>query len=456
MIAIARKLGSGLLILGALGVAMTTQIEASPIGTTIFCQKYPESTACRDETVSCNICHAGPPSLNPYGDDILRNLNGDLASGLYEALDRVEELDSDGDGVNNRDEIRFGGHPGNRSITPVMDLEVDYDRELAFRRILVNYCGRPANYQEMQAFQNASDQKALMHQNLAECLESDYWKDEALHRMADRKIQPLSTIGYGGNVVIADYRWDYWLFSYIMSGDRDVRELLSAQYHIDENGNRIEGTIAREESPQLGERIVIAGGQPLQPDRRAGMITTQWFFANFSMFDQLPRNSASQAYRSYLGLDIATGEGLMPVPNEPRDVDNIDIAKPECAVCHSTLDPLAYSFASYVGIETVRAFLFNSNGTYRANRTPWGGDGVILGESVNDLLEWADVARNSDQFKRNVAHMIFTQALSRDPLPHENDEFNALWQALPEDGYSVNKLIHRFVETKAFAGRVVR
>ncbi|MFW7378710.1 MAG: hypothetical protein ACOH5I_07885 [Oligoflexus sp.] len=446
------QMGLSFLLCGIL----PAHLSASPVGTTIFCQKYAGAPACNDEAASCNVCHAGPPGLNPYGDSIVQNLNGDLASGLYETLDKIDELDSDGDGVNNREEILFGGHPGNRAIAPIRDVQIEYDREMAFKRVMVNYCGRPASYQELQNLNAAADQKAFMHEQLDQCLDSDYWKNEALHRLADRKIQPLSTIGFGGNVVIGDYRYDYWLFSYIMSGDRDVRELLSAQYHIDANGNKIEGTIAREEAPQIGERIVIAGGQPLAPQRRAGMMTTQWFFANFTMFSQLPRNTASQVYREYLGLDIAKGEGLMPVPNEPRDVDNINIAQAECAVCHSTLDPLAYAFSTYVGIETVQAFLFNTNGTYRAGRAPWEADGVLFGQPVGDLLEWAEIARNSDQFKKNIAHMLFTQALSREPMPHETEEYDALWQGLPADGFSANRLIHRFVETNAFAGRIVK
>lgn len=432
------------------------KIQASPIATEIFCQKYSESPACRDEQASCNICHAGAPGLNPYGSDVLNHLRDSLANGLYQALDAIEDLDSDGDGVNNRDEILHGGHPGDASIAPAMNLDIRYDRELAFRRVLINYCGRRASYEELQEFSSASDPKAYMHDHLARCLDSDYWKNEALWRLADPKIQPLSAVGFGGDVVIGDYRYDYRLFSYVMSEDRDVRELLSAQYHIDIDGNRVEGTIGREEARQLGERIVIAGGQPLQANRRAGMLTTQWFISFYTMFSPVPRNTASQAYREYLGLDIAKGEGLMPVPSEPRDVDNIDIAKPECAVCHSTLDPLAYAFSDYVGIEPVGAFLRNTIGTYRAGKESWTADGAIFGEPVEDLLEWAAVARNSDQFKRNIAEMIFKQALRRRPMPHEGDEFAALWRELPNDGYSVNRLIHRFVESKAFAGRIVQ
>ena len=445
------------LVIVAVGYLVATSPGmATTEATTIFCQKYDAAEACANEAVSCNMCHAGPPSLNEYGLDLKENTNGDFNANLYEALDKVKDLDSDGDGATNEEEIKFAGHPGNKEIRPSMDVQVSYDRELAFRRMKTVFCGAPVTYAEVQALNSAADPKAFMHTELDKCLASDYWTGEALHRIADKRIQPLSTIGFGGNVVIGDYRFDYRLFSYVMSGDRDVRELLSADYHIDENGNKIEGAVAREEGFQLGERIVIAGGQPLDPARRAGMITTQWFISNNTMFAPLPRNSASQAYRGYLGLDLAKGEGIIPVANEPRDVDNKNIAQPDCAVCHSTLDPLAYSFASYNGIEVSIALLFgNPIGTYDAGRTPWGGDGVIFGQPVNDLLEWAEIARNSDAFKKNTVHMIFDHALSREPLPHEADEYNKLWEGLAtEDGYSVNKMIHRFVETGAFGGRI--
>jgi hypothetical protein len=426
---------------------------ATPGSTPIFCQKYPKSLGCETQQASCNICHTTAPALNPYGDDIVKNLTGNIDVVLLEALDKIENLDSDGDGVKNIDEILNNGAPGNKAVKPESKVSLAYDPVLAYKRVKGIYCGESASYEELEQVRKAADPKPFLHDELTRCLETPYWKNEALHRLADRKIQPLAAVGFGGNVVIADYRFDYRLFSYIMSGDRDARELLSAQYHIDINGRRVEGALPREEQAQIGQRIVIGGGQPLDPARRAGMMTTQWFLAFYTMFSPLPRNTASQVYREYLGMDIAKGEGLQPVANEPRDVDNRKVAQPDCAVCHSTLDPLAYSFSSYVGIETVQAFLFNSNGTYRANRTNYAGQGVIMGTPVPDLLTWADKARNSDPFKKNIARMMFTQALSREPMAHEKAEFDALWQGLPAENYSVNRMLHRFIDTLAFGGR---
>ncbi|SMF68730.1 DUF1585 domain-containing protein [Pseudobacteriovorax antillogorgiicola] len=436
-------------------VVASGSVYATTEATDLFCQKYPKATACADKPTSCGVCHAGPPSLNDFGQNIKMELDGTITESLLVALDKLEDGDSDQDGATNIDEILNGGEPGNKSVQPAGEINVEYDIALAYKRMKSVFCGTSASYQDMKQLE--AEGATFLHNELTQCLEGAYWKDEALHRIADAKIQPLATIGYGGNVVIGDYRWDYWLYSYVMTGDRDARELLSATYHIDgRTGEKIEGNVRREEGATLGERIVIAGGQPLAANRRAGMMTTQWFISNFTMFAELPRNTASQVYRAYLGLDIAKGEGLTPVPGEPRDVDNKNIAQPACAVCHSTLDPLAYAYSTYNGIDPVNAFLFNSIGTYNAGRQPWESDGAIFGQPVNDLLEWAEVARNSDAFKKNLVKDIFHYALSRDPFAHEADEFKALWEGLPEDAYSVNKMIHKFVDTKAFGGRVVK
>lgn len=431
----------------------STQLWATPQSTNIFCQKYPKSQGCESQSASCNICHTTAPTLNSYGEDLKDALPGAVDTFLIEALGKVEDLDSDADGVANEDEILGGGAPGDPTIKPSADVKLVYDSTMAFKRMKAIYCGASTSFEELTQLKAAPNADTFIQAELNKCLASPYWKNEALLRLADKKIQPLDAIGFGGNVVVADYRFDYRLFSYIMSDDRDARELLSATYHIDINGNKVEGVLAREEPATIGQRIVIGGGQPLAPERRAGMMTTQWFLAFNTMFSVLPRNTASQVYREYLGYDIAKGEGLMPVANEPRDVDNKNVKQPDCAVCHSTLDPLSYAFSTYVGIETVRAFLFNSNGTYVANRAPWEAQGQIQGQAVTSLLDWADKARNSEAFKKNIARMMFRQALSRDPLPHERQEFDELWQNFDEDAYSVNKLVQRLVRTKAFGGR---
>ena len=65
----------------------------------------------------------------------------------------------------------------------------------------------------------------------------------------------------------------------------------------------------------------------------------------------MPRTTAAQAYRAYLGLDIARSEGLIPPDDEELiDYDEKGITDPKCSVCHTTLDPLSYPFSRYNGI----------------------------------------------------------------------------------------------------------
>jgi hypothetical protein len=254
-------------------------------------------------------------------------------------------------------------------------------------------------------------------------------------------------------LVIGDYSYDYRLWRYALTGDRDMRELLTAQYHVVEGEDgaleTIEGTIDKADPGAL------AGGQPLPDERRAGMLTTQWFLAINTMFSGLPRTTAAQAYRAYLGADLSANDGIMPVAGEPTDIDDKGVDAPQCATCHSTLDPLAYAFAEYEGIDIQMGGGF---GGYRPERIAahmpnWDKDAqqsVVLGQPVDSLIEWAQVAADSDMFKRNMAEMFFVHALSRSVGPADAEEFAALWQSLPEDGHSANRLLHRLVDTAAF------
>jgi hypothetical protein len=119
-----------------------------------------------------------------------------------------------------------------------------------------------------------------------------------------------------------------------------VREVLTAQYYV------------RRVGPTRYEQV---DGEPdviefTQPRARAGMLTTGWFAVINTMFTPVPRTTAAQAYRAYLGLDIAKSEGLVE-PDAPLvDYDDKGITADGCAGCHRTLDPLAYPFSRYWGI----------------------------------------------------------------------------------------------------------
>jgi hypothetical protein len=394
---------------------------------------------------------------------------------LPEALAMLEQEDADGDGLSNLRELELGTAPGDAASgwtepppsegpeNPQYDIG-NYDYAFAYRRVMILYCGASPTYEQRQAFTaddpDAETLRGRLHGALTECLQSQHWSETALPRLADKRIRPLQAAGPDSMVrigprrlVVGDYRYDYRMWRYLLTGDRDMRELLTARYHVTENESgelqQVTGVLEKEDP------MAFAGGQPLEEELRAGMLTTQWFLAINTMFSGLPRTTAAQAYRSYLGADISSGQGIRPVPGEPADIDDKGVANERCATCHSTLDPLAYAFVKYEGIDSMFGGGF---GGYRPERVTrnmprWSDDvqrPVLFGQEVNDLPEWAQVAADSDMFKRNMAELFFEHAFTRKPGPAEQSEFKAMWQALPADGYSANRLIHRLVDSQAF------
>jgi hypothetical protein len=198
-----------------------------------------------------------------------------------------------------------------------------------------------------------------------------------------------------------------------------------------------------------------AGGQPLVASERAGMIGTQWFHFINTMFSAMPRTTAAQAMRGYLGVDIAKQQGIAPTVNEPLDVDEKGVAQAECAQCHSTLDPATYVFAKYQGIEGGGASLLNAQrpisfGLWAsADEEP---QGVLLGQPVDNLREWGAVAANSDEFMHNLSRILFEHAIGRPPGPQDKAEFDALWPSWSnaEVAYSTNRFLHALIDTDAF------
>lgn len=445
---------------GLVGVAGPA--SAKPVGPRLACQHYPDAPMCRGAVVACSQCHTSAPDLNAYGGDVAGALfEGDLVyeDDLGEALVAVEGNDSDGDGLSNLEEILLGTRPGDANsffiapappsgdANPTYDVG-HYDEAFAHRRILIDYCGRSPTLDEKAAFAAAADKSAARHAALDACLTSTFWLGEALPHLADKRIRPLQAVNVDGVIPLADYGWDYRLFVHALSGDRDARDLLLATYHVDPNGDVVEGVIAGDGDQQVG-------GQPVPAAQRAGMITTQWFLMIHTMFSELPRTTAAQAYRAWLGQDIAKQEGLLPVDGEPKDIDNRGVDDQEtCIYCHATLDPLSYAFANYNGIGGS-----GGNGAYNPGRPSWQPsevEAVILDVPLGDttasgVRTWAEIAADSPQFKQNLVAMFFTHALGRAPQPDELDELKALVDGFDSDDHFVaNALLHRLIDTNAF------
>jgi hypothetical protein len=464
----------------AWGLFSSSSAYAKPVAPELVCRSYPNIPDCSGRLVTCSHCHASvyPTSWNVFGASVKSELAPGTAfeDALPDALAALEPSDSDGDGLSNLEELELGTAPGDAASgfteapvsegadNPQYDVG-NYDYAFAYRRVMILYCGASPSYDQRRAFDadhpDAETLRERLHAALSECLDSKHWSETALPRLADKRIRPLQAAGpdsmirigtSGRRLVVGDYRYDYRMWRYLLTGDRDMRDLLTARYHVteDESGElqQVSGVLPKEDP------MAFAGGQPLEEEQRAGMLTTQWFLAINTMFSSLPRTSAAQAYRSYLGADISSGEGIRPVPGEPADIDDKGVADPRCATCHSTLDPLAYAFAKYEGIDSMFGGGFGGYEPDRVTRMPRWSDAaqrpVLFGQEVGSLPEWAQVAAESDMFKRNMAEVFFEHALTRTPGPADQQAFKALWQAMPEDDYSANRLIHRLVDTQAF------
>ncbi len=469
----------GLLALGVLLFSMSSA-RAMPIAPAIVCETYPSSQTCAGQAPACEFCHVStnPVVLNPYGMDVFSALEGYIAApfeiaefeqSLPLALNDIEGIDSDGDSISNTQEIQAGTLPGDEDSFPGEQICPDpsqlegldyricaYDYSYVYRKIGLDFCGLSPSFEEMEWFNGLfeDEQREALHVLLDTCLDTEFWlgPNGVLWNLAHDKIRPVGSL-----VDFANFFYDYEYFTYTQIDNHSVRDVLVGQYLVQRFD---EGTA---EAPQSVYRIVpTREDQPLQPDRRVGMVTAAWPLFYNTMFTALPRGTAAQAYRAFLGLDIARSEGLSwPIEGEPQDFDNAGVGQPVCAGCHSTLDPLAYPFSRYNGLQSdgnIEFFEYDADRIlkYYVARYPamaaMPEAGYLFGQPVADLVEWGQVASESDQFFKATVTDYWQLLMGEKPStnkPEQYAEFTALWQEL-QDHDSVEQMLHSFIETEAY------
>lgn len=464
---------------------LASPLRAQPPGPASFCAAYPEAPACAAGEVSCATCHTSAPALNAYGQQVSAALlpgearplsEGQFEGGLGEALAAVEGLDADGDGAANLDEILAGSDPADGASAPAAEGCVDedddgwalcgYDAGYAYKKVMIGFCGRSPTFSERLAFAEAADQRARLHAALDACLDSEAWRGIGgqVWNLANRKIGPIQAVKSGKNVgpiPLADYDDDYAYFLWTQTDDRDARLVLTGQTFV---SARYEGgaTVLEEWDRTGREDLALRGYdryQAVEKDRRAGLLTHRWFLMSNTMFTALPRTTAAQAYRAFLGYDISLLEGLSPVEGEPVDYDAKGVGAEACAACHATLDPLTYPFTRYEGIG-------GGGGTpysYNANRmrgfvdtegeqvaeTPEAG--VLFGEPVADLVAWARVAADSEAFRRATVLDYWRLLIGEAPRATEQAELGRLVEDFGGvHGYRVEAMLHDLIDTEAY------
>lgn len=454
------------LALGAFGA------HAKPTAPATFCAKYPTAAACTGAQPACTYCHLSPPLRNAYGTALEARIapgaprplsDGDFSAALPAALTAVEAADADGDGASNVLEIQKGTLPGDLKSFPndvpcVGGPNPSYavcqrDLPFTYRKLVLDFCGTSPSFAELNAFKalEPAAQLARLDEKLDACVASEFWlgKNGQLWRLAHRKVRPVGTLKTGedpGIIGLADYYDDYALFAWSQTGDHDARDVLTADFFV-----------RREANPTRYSKVTTIGSQRVEVARRNGNLTSAWTLVYNVMFTAVPRNAAAQAYRGYLGLDIAKQEGLYPIAGEPKDYDNKGVTQALCSQCHATLDPLSYVFSRYHG-------LTSPNATYDANRlqdfaaeapnilqTPESG--AIFGRPVANLREWARAAADSDAFASATVLDFWKLLMGAGPTPEQNAEFVALWKAFKDPAqhnYRVEKMLHALIRTEAY------
>ena len=461
---------AGLVLIAALSA------WAKPPAAGVFCQKYPTAPACIGAQPACTFCHVAAPQRNAYGQALESWLapgaprplsDADYAMALPAALAAVEALDSDGDMVSNLVKIQKGTLPADPNSFP-SDVPCagganpqysvcHYDLRYAYRKVLLDFCGFSPTYAQLKQFTSlATDElkRTFLDQELDRCLGTDFWrgKNGVLWKLAHPKIRPVGSLKSGedqGQIPLADYYDDYALFTFAHTDDHDVRSVLTADFFVQRSGT----------NPTVYTQVPTLSTQAVDQAHRAGNMTSAWTLVYFVMFTALPRNAASQMYRGYLGLDIAKQEGLYSVANEPHDYDAKGVQAAACAACHATLDPLSYPYRNYNGLSGNG----NQFGRYVPNRleTLFSNQsatlpqvpesGVIFGQPVSSLPQWAQVAANSDAFLRATVTDYWKLLMGHPPQPGENVEFVATWQALKSThNYRVKPMLHDLIRTEAY------
>ena len=483
---VARALATALVL-----AASATTAHAMSVAPSVVCETYPDADTCRGIQPACTLCHTAPPVRNDFGLQVELELAPGVprplaidafAAALPAALMAVEGLDADGDGIANFDELMAGTLPGDPASKPgESELAVceanpaqawaynvcDRDAVYTYRKVMLDFCGRSPTLSELDELSASADAWQAIHDTLDLCMGGNFWRgrDGVLWNLANRKIRPSAAIKSGedpGSIPLGDYDDDYNLFVYSQIDDRDARELLTAQYFVARQDGELTTytPFTRTPAEDFAERG--AGGvQIVDIERRAGMLTTRWFLISNTMFTAIPRTTAAQAYRAYLGLDIARMEGLMPVADEPVDYDAKSVDQAACAVCHATLDPLTYPFTRYEGLTSGDGVLPASYNPDRLDRfgatesptTPDAPEaGVILGQPVPDLLAWAQVAANSNEFARTTALDYWRLLVGEEPRQTDRDAFDSLWQTFAgAHDYSVERMLHDLIDTEAYS-----
>lgn len=461
-----------LALVTALGIS--SPAHARPEAPEIVRATYPSAPVSFGGPPPCTLCHSTSPARNAYGDavfDALSTLSSppfdaaEFKAHLGAALISIDAEDADEDGVTNADELESGSWPGDagsvpgETICPSPEEVADFDYQIclmdypyAFRRARLDFCGEAPSYDELVAFRALDPekgQKGALAEAVYACLKTEFWRgpNGQVARVAHRKIRAVGPL-----LGFADFNLDYHYFIHSQIDGRDVREVLTGQYLVVREVEIGPGGLPMSRYVMVDDLPTA----PMEKEKRAGMITMPWNLFYNTMFTGIPRGTAAAVYRAFLNLDIAQSEGIDKIVDKPLvDYDGAGVTGTGCIECHQVLDWLAYPFSTYHGL-TGASYTYDPNrmAFYFPEMPGVPEAGYIFGQPVNDLVEWAAVAANSDAFYQATTEDYWKLLVGEVPSPESPlyEDYVATWQGLKADpNHSVDAMLASLVLTRAYA-----
>jgi hypothetical protein len=248
----------------------------------------------------------------------------------------------------------------------------------------------------------------------------------------------------------AMYREPVALFDAVARGDRSVLELLDARYtFVNEDLAKLYG-IPNVTGPAM-RKVPLADG------RRGGVLTT----AAVLTLTSYPQRT-SPVLRGKWVLEQVLGTPAPPPPQNvatlpPDDAPKEGLTfrqrlekhreKPECAGCHSRMDPLGFGLENFDAIGRWRTGIagapVDASGVM-ADGTKFSGPGELKAYLL---------AHGREDFVRHLTEQMLSYALGRGLGPADAPAVRRITEALEKDGYRSGTLIQGVVDSYPFLYR---
>jgi hypothetical protein len=340
-----------------------------------------------------------------------------------------------------------GTGPGNVTITPIGNFSTaDYQlSSAAAAKILLN---RIPNYESEVA---AAGESREAYELTVRSMVFDAANEERLKLALMDEHRRYFKLGGSNPASDIDYDQPARLGTYLVVGDRDYREILTAKYCVNPTTFQQEPCDTFRDSPTSAQQ------------HAAGVLSSRAFIAahkkgagfNFRLVRESFKTFACAAYPDT--ADSGTPAAEVSSTKHPWGIK--DGRPTECYVCHRSMNPKAFPF-----------YYFSPNGLFTTQvgtttltdaTTPSAPEDVIvpgatprvMGRPTRTLTELAEVFVSDRRFSRCMVQRYTNFLMAR---PYESQlpaELEYLVDQFEQGGYKVKTLLTQILESNVFLAR---